>query len=473
MRFFGLEITRAKAAPVGLQAPSDRGWFPIVREPFTGAWQRNREIRVEDALGHPTVFACISLIAGDFSKLRVKLAEQRPNDVWVEVESPAFSPVLRKPNRFQTRNQFYEAWAVSKLSRGNTVVLKERDARGVVVALYILDWSRVTPLVAPDGSVFYRLSADNLAGMETEVVVPASEIIHDRFNCFYHPLIGLSPLYAAALLVSASQAILNTSASFFENGAQPGGILTHPDFIDEELAKEYARRWRENYGGANAGNVAVLGNGLKFETVAVKATDAQLVERLKWTDEKICGIFKVPAYMVGVGSEPLNNNVEALAQGYYSRCLQKLFEDCETCLDEGLGIGRGVTKEGNVVYGAEFDLAGLLRMDTATQVKTLADAVKGALLKPNEARAELNREPAEGGDEVYLQQQNYSLPALAKRDAKEDPFGTTPPPAPAPPTGGESEDEEPEPANDDEARASNSRAVLAFAHKRVAAHARS
>jgi HK97 family phage portal protein len=458
MRLFGLEITRSKAAPAGLQAPSDRGWFPIVREPWTGAWQRNREVRVEDALSHPTVFACISLIAGDFSKLRVKLAEQRANDVWVEVESPAFSPVLRKPNRFQSRNQFYEAWAVSKLSRGNTVVLKERDARGVVVALYILDWSRVTPLVAPDGEVFYRLSADNLAGLEGEVVVPASEIIHDRHNCFYHPLIGLSPLYAASLLVSASQAILNNSASYFENGAQPGGILTHPDFIDEELAKEYSRRWHENYGGANAGRVAVLGNGLKFEAVAFNAVDSQLVERLKWTDEKICGIFKVPAFMVGVGPPQLNANVEALWQIYYSLCLQKLLEDAETCLDDGLGIGRGVKKEG-VTYGVEFDLAGLLRMDTANQVKTLAEAVKGALLKPNEARAELNRGPTEGGDEVYLQQQNYSLPALAKRDAREDPFATSAPPTPTP---------TPEPANEDQPSELEAAKALLTIHKGLA-----
>jgi HK97 family phage portal protein len=457
MRLFGLEITRSKAAPAGLQAPSDRGWFPIVREPWTGSWQRNREIRVEDALCHPTVFACISLIAGDFSKLRVKLAEQKPNDVWVEVESPAFSPVLRQPNRFQTRNQFYEAWAVSKLSRGNTVVLKERDARGVVVALYILDWSRVTPLVAPDGAVFYRLSADNLAGLEGEVVVPASEIIHDRFNCFYHPLIGLSPLYAAASLIATSQAILNNSASYFENGAQPGGILTHPDFIDEELAKEYSRRWHENYGGANAGRVAVLGNGLKFETVAFNAVDSQLVERLKWTDEKICGIFKVPAYMVGVGSEPLNNNVEALAQGYYSRCLQKLFEDAETCLDDGLGIGRGMKKDG-AIYGVEFDLAGLLRMDTATQVKTLADAVKGSLLAPNEARAELNREPVDGGASPMAQQQQFSLAALAERD-RDKPFAKPDPAAPA---------ATPEPANEDQPSEVEAAKALLAIHKGLA-----
>ncbi|WP_416380911.1 hypothetical protein, partial [Klebsiella pneumoniae] len=29
--------------------------------------------------------------------------------------------------------------------------------------------------------------------------VPAREVIHDRFNCLFHPLIGLSPIYAAGL----------------------------------------------------------------------------------------------------------------------------------------------------------------------------------------------------------------------------------------------------------------------------------
>jgi hypothetical protein len=39
----------------------------------------------------------------------------------------------------------------------------------------------------------------------------------------------------------------------------------------------------------------------------------------------------------------------------------------------------------------------------------------------------------EGGDSAYLQQQNFSLEALAKRDAQPDPFGTSPkPPAPEP-----------------------------------------
>lgn len=450
-------VTTTKAAPALNGVDTSRTWFPWVREPFAGAWQRNREISVEDAFCHPTVFSCISLISSDFSKLRLKLTEERQNDVWVETESASFSPFLRKPNRYQTRNQFYECWANSKLGQGNTIVLKERDARGVVVAGYILDWRRVKPLVAPDGSVFYQLSADYLAGIGEQVMVPASEIIHDRWNCFYHPLVGLSPLYAAGLLVGAGQAILSNSGKFFENGARPGGVLTAPGTITDDTAKRLKEHWENNFTGTNAGRIAVLGDGLKYEAMAMTAEESQLIEQLKWTDEKICGIFRVPAYMVGVGAEPLNNNVEALREGYYSRCLQKLLEDAESCLDEGLGIGRGVTTSGKT-YGTEFDLADLIRMDRSTQIRTLAEAVQGALLKPDEARAEMNRLPVKGGDAAYMQQQNYSLEALAKRDASDDPFGTAKPEpaAPAEPS---------EPANDDAPSALEAAKALVAIHK--------
>ncbi|EMR5235565.1 phage portal protein, partial [Salmonella enterica] len=40
-----------------------------------------------------------------------------------------------------------------------------------------------------------------------------------------------------------------------------------------------------------------------------------------------------------------------------------------------------------------------------------------------EARKSENLPPVEGGDSLFLQQQNFSLAALAKRDASDDPFG--------------------------------------------------
>src|SRR6185295_4637873 len=90
-------------------------WWPVVREPFTGAWQRNLEIRAADVLTYSAVYACVSLIAGDIAKLCLRLVEQDDDGIWTETTSAAFSPFLRKPNRYQTRIKFVEQWVTSKL----------------------------------------------------------------------------------------------------------------------------------------------------------------------------------------------------------------------------------------------------------------------------------------------------------------------------------------------------------------------
>lgn len=430
-RLFGRE--KALSAVDG-----SRGWWSILREPYSGAWQRNDEERLESVLTYGPAFSCITLIANDISKMRLRLVAQDDNRIWQETDAPAFSPVLRKPNGFQNRIQFVENWLLSKLTRGNTYVLKQRDNRGVVVAMYVLNPDLVTPLVSDDGSVFYRLRKDNLAGQtEDDFIVPAREIIHDRINCLYHPLVGLSPIHASAVAAGQGLRIQRTSSQFFANGARPSGVLTAPGEIAQDTATRLKEYWETNFSGDNAAKVAVLGDGLKYEAMTMTSVDAQLIEQLKWTAETVCSCFHVPAFLVGVGQQPTYNNVEALWQQYYSQCLQIHIESLELCLDEGLGIGAGVKVNGSI-YGTEFDLDDLLRMDQATQIKSLTEGLKG-IFTPDEARAKLGLVPKPGGDQVYLQQQNYSIEALAKRDAKDDPFAT-----------GSEAPALPAPANDDE-----------------------
>ena len=62
-----------------------------------------------------------------------------------------------------------------------------------------------------------------------------------------------------------------------------------------------------------------------------------------------------------------------------------------------------------------------------TQFTAIRDAV-GGVMSPNKGR-ELRPQAGQGGESPYLQQQNFSLAALAKRDAQADPFApNTPPP---------------------------------------------
>lgn len=429
MRILGLEITRAKKAAGSLSPVNSRGsWWPLIREPYAGAWQNNDPLTVDTQLSYYAVFACVTLISGDFAKLRQRLVE-KSGSIWKETVSPAFSPVLRKPNRYQNHIQFKENWGISKLTRGNTYALKQRDARGIVVAQYILDPNRVVPLVAPDGEVYYQLDTDNLSGLTKQVVVPASEIIHDRMNCLFHPLVGISPLYACGLAAAQGLNIQTQSKSFFGNGARPGGVLTAPGAISQETADRLKEYWNTNFSGTNSGKVAVLGDGLTYAPMVMTATDAQMIEQLKMTAEMVCAAFHVPPFKVGIGTMPTYQNGEMLNQIYYSDCLQKLIEDYELCQDEGLGIGEGVKIEGREL-GVDLDLRGLLRMDTSTQVKTLTEAVKGSIMKTNEAREAFDLPPVEGGDTIWSQQQNWPISELAKRTAED--LNPAPAPSPAP-----------------------------------------
>ena len=410
-----------------------RGWWPVIHEPFGGAWQRNMECRTEDALSFAIVWRCVQLISSDISKLPLSLIARVPDeiDIWEPTENTAHTPVLRKPNHFQNRIQFYETWVLSKLVQGNTYVLKQRDLRGLVTRMYVLDPTRVKVLVADDGAVFYELSADNLAGVngDTNIRVPASEIIHDRLMPVYHPLVGISALRACALTAMHGLKIQGMSSSLFENGAQPSGVLTSAaGNLSAEVAKEIQEQWQQGFTGANRGRVAVLGADLKYQQLSFDAVDIQLVEQLRLSGEFVCSCLGVPKYKVGLGDPPAYGNVQSVNVLYYTDCLQHYIESIELLVDEGLDLPNNL--------GVEFDTFSLLRMDTASLVTASKDAVGSGAMSPNEVRNKfLGLRKVAGGDSPYLQQQNFSLEALAKRDAQEDPFAQTPrrdPPGTAP-----------------------------------------
>ncbi len=109
---------------------------------------------------------------------------------------------------------------------------------------------------------------------------------------------------------------------------------------------------------------------------------------------------------------------------YHAQCLQSLLTNFETSLDEGLEL--------KAPYGTEFDIDDLIWMVTGTKTKAAAEAIGAGAMSPDEARKKwFGLGKVTGGDTPYMQQQNFSLAALAKRDA-DDPFSKAVDPTPAP-----------------------------------------
>lgn len=425
MRIFGLDITRAKAtAPTTTVVDGPRAWYSMLREPWGGAWQGEVEAqRPRDLLSFSPVFACVTGIANDIAKLRLRIVEE--DDSGICTPLPATVPqtgVIRRPNHYQTQFQFLTSWLLSKLLWGNTYALKERDGRGVVTALYILDPQRVTPLITDSGDVYYDIATDHLSGVREKIVVPASAVIHDRWNTLWHPLMGVPPIYACAMSGTMGNKILGNSATFFGNMSSPSGMLTAPGEIKEETAGRLKKHFEENFGGSKLGRLFVGGDGLNFNSITMKAVDAQLVEQLNLAVEDVARSYHYPLYKLG-GEVPQGASIESINLGYYTETLQPLIEALESSLDEGLGL--------MPPRYTEADLDGLMRMDSQAKAEVTEKLLKG-VISPNEARARFNHPPVAGGQSPYLQQQNYSLAALDKRDAREDPFATGKADAPAP-----------------------------------------
>lgn len=436
MRIFGLNITRQKA----MQPVNDwqRGWR-VVHEPYTGAWQKNDELKRGDLTCYPTLYACLNRISTDIGKLPFLLKRKDEHGIWRPTEISAYSPVLRKPNGHQTAQQFREAWMLSKLMDGNTFVLKQRDESNKVRALYVLDPARVEPLVSEAGRVFYRLnypSANNLLPAEyadEQIVVPASEMIHDRINPFHHPLVGVPPLLAAAIAAGKNIRILRNSSSFFENAANPGGLVSGPAGLSEDDADKLQAFFNTNFTGEKSGNIAVVGADLKFTPFAFKAADSQLVEQMRYSDEQICQPFGIPPFKIGIGSIPAGMTVDAINLLYMEDALHAHIIAMETLLTEGLDVGP------YKVAMPEIELMRMDRQGKANYHGTLRDKGIEAV---NESRFHFDYVPLDGGDTVYMQQQDYPLDQVRHNKIE----GSEPEP---PPPANEGEGEQVEVANEE------------------------
>lgn len=286
--------------------------------------------------------------------------------------------------------------------------------------MYVLHPSCVKVLVAEDGSVWYEIKEDYLsltaelkpAIVDGRIVIPSSEIIHDMMPALFHPLIGISPLYACAIAATVGAKIGENAAAFFANQSMPGGVVTVPGHITTDIAQTLKDTFEQNFGTAtgvnNRGRIAVLSDGMKFDALRMTAEASQMAEQAKMTREDVAMAFHYPMHKLTGQSPPYAGSQEASEMSYYKDCLQEKIEKMESCLDEGLGLD-GRKK------GVEVEIENLMRMDSKSLFETL-DKAK-FVLTPNEQRLMVNRKPVTGGNTVYKQEQDHSIEWLSKRDA--------------------------------------------------------
>jgi HK97 family phage portal protein len=133
---------------------------------------------------------------------------------------------------------------------------------------------------------------------------------------------GISVLSRASEVIAAGRAAQRYNLNYYANGGQPAGVLetvadlsgdvevTRGETTEMVSRKDVIRaEWEKRYSGPdNAGRIAILDYGLKYNPISISNRDAQFVEQSALSVEDIARFFGVPLYKLQAGKQAYDSN---------------------------------------------------------------------------------------------------------------------------------------------------------------------
>jgi phage portal protein BeeE len=208
---------------------------------------------------------------------------------------------------------------------------------------------------------------------------------------------GRSKLLSIQREIEQYIAIATNNLSILDKGMRPSGSLEAPDTVSEEQferLKEQVVRFYSN--AANAGNVLILDNGMKFVPLSTAAKDMDFKELTKQVTMTVFNRYKVPLPLVTPDNMTLNNLETAKLNLYDNAVLPlaaRLLRELTNFMSFRFDIPEGA------ILAPDLDQVTALQLRRNEELKLKSDL---NALTPNEIREEISRDRVEGGDVVYI-----------------------------------------------------------------------
>lgn len=374
------------------------GWYELNR--LEEGYQRNLELPSLDGKQIPAAYAAVMANSRAVSQCIPKHQRLESDGNTTHLRNSQVSEIFRRPNSYETFSQYILNSVAQMLFDGESFSLATRDARGQIIRLDRMDSRTCTPHIQ-EGELFYAVGDNPFVDGDPNYMVPARDVLHLRFLCPRHTLIGESPLKAAALAAGINVALSRSQAAFFANMSRPSGVLVSENLLNKEQMTSLREAWSQQSQRMSQGHVPILSGNLKFTPMGISSQDAQLIEAQRLSIEDIARVFGTPLPVIGDMSNSTLSNAETLVSMWLSISLGSLLENLEQSFTKLFDL----PSEEKI----ELDVTGLLRTDFVSRVEGLTRAVQGGLYTVNEARRRENLGPVPFGDVPVVQQQMVPL----------------------------------------------------------------
>ena len=368
---------------------------------FTGGSTSGKTVNERTAMQMTAVYSCVRILAEAVASLPLHL--YRYNDEGGKekaVDHPLYALLHDEPNPEMSSFVFRETLMTHLLLWGNAYAQVIRNGKGEIIALYPLMPNKMSVSRNEHGQLYYEYSRS----IEEAHTMKASTVILMPYDVLHIPglgfdgLVGYSPIAMAKNAIGMAIACEEYGASFFANGASPGGVLEHPGTVKDP--QRLRDSWQKMFGGSgNSHRLAVLEEGMKFTPISISPEQAQFLETRKFQINEIARIFRVPPHMVGDLEKSSFSNIEQQSLEFVKYTLDPWVIRWEQSLSRSL-----FTPEEKKKLFFKFNVEGLLRGDYASRMSGYATARQNGWMSANDIREleNLDRIPSEEGGDLYL-----------------------------------------------------------------------
>ncbi|WP_277407356.1 phage portal protein [Lacrimispora xylanisolvens] len=360
-----------------------------------------KPVNERTAMQTTAVYSCVRILAEAVASLPLHIYQYTDKGKERVADHPLYSILHDEPNEEMTSFVFRETLMSHLLIWGNAYAQIIRDGAGRVLGLYPLLPNKMQVDRADNGEIIYIYSRDSEENPNFntygQIYLRQQEVLHIP-GLGFDGLVGYSPIAMAKNAVGMTQACEEYGASFFANGANPGGVLEHPGVLKDP--GKVRESWNAVYRGTNnAHKIAVLEEGMKYQQIGIPPEEAQFLETRKFQINEIARLYRIPPHMVGDLEKSSFSNIEQQSLEFVKYTLNPWVIRWEQSLQKALLLPEEKKK-----YFIKLNVDGLLRGDYQSRMTGYATARQNGWMSANDIREleDLNLIPEEEGGNLYL-----------------------------------------------------------------------
>jgi len=346
--------------------------------------------------------AVVDFLSNSIAQLPLKVYVRNEETERQRDRNSEAARLLWRPNGDQTAYEFFRGLAIEYFVYGSVYCWVFRDAdspSGWQIRLIPSGWvtdSEYRNVYAPES-----IRVQTQSGLATDI--PRSEFVQFRTYSPGNPGGYVSPISALRQTLQEQIEAGNYRKQLWKSSGRLNATLTRPANVqpwDDETRRKFITAFREAWGpgGSKAGSIPLLEDGMELKPFNSSFKESQWAESVKLSRESVAAAYGVNPSLIWHTETQTYASAKDNARALYAECLGPVLQMFQQRINSFLLPMIGADPDTYV----EFDLTEKLKGSFEERASILQSAVGGPWMTRNEARADNNLPPVDGGDDLIV-----------------------------------------------------------------------